>query len=166
MKVLRNELIDSEATMNQMRNAIYHLQRFMTLNGETQIIDKLRRMGANIARTYIKYWKPINLVDLNNIKGVMGTIYKKILNSNVQIEFITGEKKISVKDNDCALCKYKYEDINVAGCEIIMGMVAEFIKLINSKANGKSSFTLIPSEVQESKTFGHKSCIHVYQFEY
>ncbi|MHA1471919.1 MAG: hypothetical protein ACTSQW_02340, partial [Promethearchaeota archaeon] len=63
MNLTREELIQSDATMNQMRNMVYHLERFMKINGVSETREKLRRMGRNIARTYIKYWKPIDNVN-------------------------------------------------------------------------------------------------------
>ena len=45
MNYTRKELVRSEATMNQMRNAIYHLERFMKNNGITEIKERFRRMG-------------------------------------------------------------------------------------------------------------------------
>ena len=55
MNFTRKELIQTEATMNQMRNAIYHLARLMEKNRIKDSKEKLRRMGQNIAKTYIQY---------------------------------------------------------------------------------------------------------------
>lgn len=164
MSNTRKDLVQSEATMNQMRNAIYHLQRFMKNNNISEIRQRFHRMGQNIAYTYIKNWKPIEVVDITNIKNLIATIYKSILNSSVSIEINDNEKLIIVKDNDCALCKYNFEDIQIAGCEIIAAMVAEFILLINKQNNIENSFSIHPIEIKESRTLGHKSCIH--QFKY
>ncbi|MHA1669623.1 MAG: hypothetical protein ACTSV5_03485 [Promethearchaeota archaeon] len=162
MNYSRNELVQSEATVNQMRNSVYILQRFMKNNGITEIKQRLRRMGQNIAHTYVKYWKPIEIIDLNNISDSLATIYKNILNSTVSIEINSSNNTISVKDNDCALCKYQFEDIEVAGCEIIASMIAEFINLINAQSGAK--FTLEPLDIKESRALGHKTCIHGYKY--
>jgi len=162
MNYTRNELVQSEATMNQMRNSVYILQRFMKNNGITEIKHRLRRMGQNIAHTYIKFWKPIELIDLNNVSDVLATIYKNILNSTVSIEINTSNHTISVKDNDCALCKYHFDDIEVAGCEIIASMVVEFINLINTQS--AASFSIEPVDIKESRALGHKTCIQVYKY--
>ena len=58
MNFSRKELIQTDATMNQMRNSIYILARFMENNGVSDSKERLRRMGKNIARTYFNYWKP------------------------------------------------------------------------------------------------------------
>jgi protein tyrosine phosphatase len=156
--------VQSDATMNQMRNAIYHLQRFMKNNNISEIRQRFHRMGQNIAHTYIKNWKPIEKVEITNIKNLIATIYKNILNSSVSIEINDNEKLIIIKDNDCALCKYYFEDIQISGCEIIAAMVAEFIQLINKQNTSGASFSIHPMEIRESRTFGNKSCIQ--QFKY
>ncbi len=164
MNYTREDLIKSDATMNQMRNAIYHLQRFLKLNGITEIKQSLRRIGRNIAQTYFKYWKPIEYVDLSNIKDVIATLYKNILNSSVSIEIDEISKKIYIKDSDCPLCKYHFEDIEAAGCEIIAAMVSEFIILINQELGEKSPFMVKNLDVKESRALGHKSCIQEYEY--
>jgi len=164
MNYTRNELVKSDACLNQLRNAVYHLERFMKLNDITNIRERLRGIGKNIAQTYSSYWKPIEFVNLENIKDVLATLYKNILNSGVSIELDTLNKNITVKDSDCALCKYHFEDINEAGCEIILAMMAEFIFLINKESESTSEFSVEPFEVSESRSLGHKICIHQYKY--
>ncbi len=167
MNKSKSLLIDTEATMNQMRNSIYHLERFMTQNGcgETEIKERLRRMGRNIAQTFINYWSPIEDVTLLNVKDVLSTIYQKIVGSAVSIEVHGDEKLIRVKDNKCALCKYHYDDINVGGCEILLGLVSEFISLISKESNNLSSIVLEPYNLQASRALGNDSCIQVFKFK-
>ncbi len=100
MNLTREDLTQSDATMNQMRNMVYHLERFMKINGVTETRENLRRMGRNIARTYVKYWKPIDNINLSNVKDVITTIYKHVLNSTVSIEIDKSNKSITVHDND------------------------------------------------------------------
>jgi hypothetical protein len=164
MNYTREELVQSEATMNQLRNAVYHLERFMNLNDITDIRPRLRRMGKNIAQTYIKYWKPIDSVNLTNIKDVLATLYKNILNSGVSVELDKLENSIMVKDNNCALCKYHFEDINEAGCEIIIAMMAEIISIINQDIKSIPEFSIEPFEVLESRSLGNKICVHQYKY--
>ena len=161
MNYSRADLVQTNATMNQLRNAIYHLQRFMKRNDITEVRSRLRRMGKNIAHTYLNTWRPIEKVTLTNIKDVMATIYKNVLNSTISIELDEINKNIFIKDNDCALCKYHFSDINVAGCEIISSMVAEFINMINSDQDG---LKIEIQDINESKVLGHASCIHIYNF--
>jgi len=162
MNLTRDDLIQSDATMNQMRNMVYHLERFMKINGVLETRENLRRMGRNIARTYIKYWKPIDNINLSNVRDVITTIYKHILNSSVSIDIDKLNNTITVQDNDCSLCKYHFNDIDVAGCEIIAAMVSEFITCINKE---KTSLLVEPLDILESRTFGHKSCIQKFKYE-
>jgi len=164
MNYTRKELVQSEATMNQIRNGIYHLERFMKNNGITEIRERFRRMGQNIAYTYIKFWKPIDSINKSNVKDVIATLYKNILNSSVSIDFDDTQRLIIVKDNDCPLCKYQYEDVQIAACEIIAAMVAEFVFLVNKESIPQSSFSLEALDIKESRTLGNKSCIQMYKY--
>jgi len=165
MNYSRADLTQTDATMNQMRNTVYELARFMGKNGIADLKDKLRKMGKNIAKTYIRYWKPTDEVNISNLKDVITTIYQKILNSSVSIELFNVEKLIKVQDYKCALCKYQYDDVEIAGCEIILGMISEIINLINKDVKNESSVFIEPFEVAESRAFGNKVCIQVYQYK-
>ncbi|MFX0071455.1 MAG: hypothetical protein ACFFAO_10235, partial [Candidatus Hermodarchaeota archaeon] len=137
MNYTKAEVLESEAVMNQMRNAIYHLARFMENAGKTDVKERLRKMGRNIAQTIFNYWKPIDLVTTQNVRAVISTIFKKILISSVTIEI--ENDTLIVRDNNCALCRYKYEDLNIAGCEIILGLISELISLISKGSKHISS---------------------------
>ncbi|MEE9379688.1 MAG: hypothetical protein V3V33_16810 [Candidatus Lokiarchaeia archaeon] len=165
MNYSRKDLIQTEATMNQMRNSIYILAKFMEKNGVLDLKDKLRKMGQNMAKTYIRYWKPTNYVSISNIKDVIATIYQKVLNSSTSIEINDVENLIRVQDYRCALCKYHYDDIEIAGCEIILGMVSEIISLINKESSDPSSLFLEPYEIKESRAFGNKTCVQLYKYK-
>ena len=165
MNYSRKDLIQTDATMNQMRNSIYILARFMEKNGVPNLKDKLRKMGQNMAKTYIRYWKPTNYVNISNITDVIATIYQKVFNSSTSIEINDVENLIRVQDYRCALCKYHYDDIEIAGCEIILGMVSEFISLINKESSDPSSLFLEPYEIKESRALGNKTCIQLYKYK-
>ncbi|MFX1325737.1 MAG: hypothetical protein ACFE8N_12345 [Promethearchaeota archaeon] len=165
MNYSREELVQSDATMNQMRNAVYELARFMRKNGISHLKDKLRMMGQNIAKTYVRYWTPTDLINITNLKDVITTIYQKILNSSTSIEIDEIETIIKVQDFRCALCKYQYDDIEIAGCEIILGMVSEIINLISEKSSNPTSMFLEPIEVAESRSYGNKACIQIYKYK-
>ena len=165
MNYSRADLTQTDATMNQMRNAVYELARFMEKNGMADLKVKLRKMGENIARTYIRYWKPTDQVKDSNLKDVITTIYQKILNSSVSINIVEAEKLVKVQDHKCALCKYQYDDVEIAGCEIILGMVSEIINLINKEVKDVSSVFIEPFEVAESRAYGNKLCIQVYKYK-
>ncbi len=165
MNYSRKDLTQTDATMNQMRNAVYELARFMEKNGITDVKVKLREMGRNIAKTYIRYWKPTDQVNNTNLKDVITTIYQKVLVSSVSIEINQEEKTIRVRDYKCALCKYHYDDLEVAGCEIILGMVSEIINLINRENTAFSSVFLEPLKVEQSQAYGNKVCIQLYKYK-
>ncbi|NVM34719.1 MAG: hypothetical protein HWN81_03925 [Candidatus Lokiarchaeota archaeon] len=165
MNYSRKDLVQTDATMNQMRNSIYILASFMEKNGVLDLKEKLRKMGQNIAKTYIRYWKPTNFVDISNLKDVIATIYQKVFNSSTSIEINDVENLIKVQDYRCALCKYHYDNIEIAGCEIILGMVSETISLINKESSNPSSLILEPYEVKESRAFGNKTCVQLYKYK-
>ncbi len=165
MNFSRKELIETEATMNQMRNAVFHLARLMEKNGIKNSKERLRRMGQNIAKTYIDYWKPTEIITLSNLKDVITTIYQKILNSSVSIEINENERIIKVRDYNCALCKYHYEDVEIAGCEILLGLVSEVINLISKEGNNSTQLLLDPYEVIESRAYGNKACIQLIKYK-
>jgi hypothetical protein len=165
MNFSRKELIQTEATMNQMRNAVFHLVRLMEKNGIKDSKEKLRKMGQNIAKTYINYWKPTDVITLSNLKDVITTIYQKVLSSTVSIEINEIERTIKVQDYNCALCKYHYEDIEIAGCEILLGLVSELINLINKETSSSKQLLLNPYEVIESRSYGNKSCSQLFKYK-
>jgi len=165
MNFSRKELIKSDATMNQMRNAIYELARLMEKNGISDLKSRLRGMGKEMAKTIINYWKPTETITMSNLKDVVATIYQKILNSSISIEIDEFQNLIRVKDQNCSLCKYHYDDIEIAGCEIIIGMVSEIISHISKESKDSFSLLLEPFEILESRAFGNKSCIQVYKYK-
>jgi hypothetical protein len=165
MNFSRKELIQTEATMNQMRNAVFHLVRLMEKNGIKDSKEKLRKMGQNIAKTYINYWKPTDVITLSNLRDVITTIYQKVLSSTVSIEINEIERTIKVQDYNCALCKYHYEDIEIAGCEILLGLVSELINLINKETSSSKQLLLNPYEVIESRSYGNKSCSQLFKYK-
>ncbi len=165
MNYTRSELLNAEATMNQMRNAITHLARFMVKNGVSDVSSRLQRMGQNIAKTYIRYWKPINLVNTSNIKDAITTIYKNVVNSTVSIVLDEKESTIVVTDARCSLCKYQYDDIKLAGCDILVGLIAEFINLINKESKNSSAIYLKPLKVAKSRGYGNSSCVQLFKYK-
>jgi hypothetical protein len=165
MNFSRKELIETEATMNQMRNSIHILASLMEKNGVSDLKAKLREMGQNIARTYIQYWNPTDKVNISNLKDVLTTIYQKILNSSISIEIVDYDNLVKVRDHNCALCKYQYDDIEIAGCEIILGMVSEIVSQISKESKDKDSLYLEPIEISESRAYGNKLCNQIYKYK-
>ncbi|MFX1394762.1 MAG: hypothetical protein ACFFAH_14470 [Promethearchaeota archaeon] len=165
MDYSRSDLFLTQATMNQMRNSIYYLARLMEKKGIKDINTRLRNIGRNIAKTFVNYWKPIEIINTSNIKDVLKTIYQKIVDSSISIDINNNEKLIIIKDYKCSLCRYHYEDINIAGCEILLGLVSELVFLINKESKDPSSIFLEPSEVKESRSYGNNLCMHVFKYK-
>ena len=165
MNHTRAELLQAEATMNQMRNAVTHLVRYMNKKGikDDEVKERFKRMGSNIAKTYINYWKPIEAVSLRNVQDVIATIYKNMFSSTIIVEIDEKEKKIIIKDSKCSMCKYKFDDVKVSGCEIFLGLVPEFINSINSNLK-KSPLTIIPDKVVQARAYGNELCMHTYKY--
>jgi hypothetical protein len=139
----------------------------MKVNGVegNDVKERLRVMGINIAKTFHNYWKPVEQVDIINVKDVIATMYKKIVNSSISVEMDESQKLIVVRDSKCALCKYFYEDVGkYAGCEILLGMISELISLINNGSSSNSKILLTPLEVSESLSYGDNACIQVFKY--
>jgi len=166
MEINRSHLFHADSTMNQLRNAVFYLARLMEKKGnKTNINERLRNMGRNIAKTFINYWKPIEIVNTSNLRDVLKTVYHTILSSSISIDVDNTKKLITVRDYKCPLCRYPYEDITVAGCEIVLGMISEFISLINKESTDSSVVFLEPFEVKESRALGHDICIQVFKYK-
>jgi len=167
MNYTREELLSAEATMNQMRNAINHLIRFMEKNKlkDKKKRKRLREMGKNMGRTYVRYWKPTEKINLTNIKDVLATIYQNIVNSSISVELNEANQTLIVIDSKCSLCKYEFEDIHLAGCEIILAMVAEMVTQISKESKDPNALSLEPVEVAESRGLGHSHCKQIYKYK-
>jgi hypothetical protein len=165
MNYSRNDLLNADATMNQLRNAIYHLARLMARNKRSDIKERLRKMGDNIAKTYVNHWKPTDMVNRANLRETIGMIYKEVLKSSVSIEINKADQLIIVSDKGCALCKYDYDDIQIAGCEILLGMVSTFVNEINRLSNQESYLILEPVRVQESRALGNAKCVQIFKYK-
>jgi predicted hydrocarbon binding protein len=165
MNYSRNDLLSADATMNQLRNAVYHLARLLAKNKQSDIKGRFRQMGDNIAKTYVDYWKPVEAVHRANLRETIGTIYKEVLKSSVSVEINKSDQLIVVEDTSCALCKYDYDDVHIAGCEILMGMISTFINEINRLSGQKSYLVVEPVRVQESRALGNAKCVQVFKYK-
>ncbi len=150
----RKELISRVSVMNQLRNAVYHLQRFLTARGVQDLKPRLIEMGRNIGETYseaLDYKKTKFTADLKEL-------YEITVHSKVKLQLNQETRTIDVIDSKCALCKYNYEDIDIAGCYVIMGMIERLMNKI-----GYKNFHLL--DVLHSKTCGDEECIHQYKIQ-
>ncbi|MHA1732796.1 MAG: hypothetical protein ACTSU5_12695 [Promethearchaeota archaeon] len=145
MRQTRGALVKKRAPFNQMRNVIYHLVRYLRSKGVEDVRASLRAMGRNTARTFVNSWTPSASATVDRVKE----IYQFVLGSRV-VASVGDGGTVRVVDKKCRFCKYRYDDIDVAGCEIVVGLVAEMLGLE-------------PVAVEESKTLGGGACVHAYK---
>lgn len=153
----REDLMQSYATMNQMRNVVYHMVKFMMEKGikENDIIIRLKRMGKNIAATEATLFK----IQKSEPDLMIKQIYSDVLDSKVTITTEQNPASNSViytiEDKKCALCKYRREDISVSPGELIPSMVSELLSMNGVK--------VLNYKVVHSRTLGDLSCVHSYE---
>ncbi len=152
----RENLLNSLAPFNQIRNALYQTIRFMQ-EKNANVPEDLRRMGRDIARTFVKCWVP----PMGNPAQNLREIYQFVTGSKVKVE--TAGRVLRVVDKKCRLCNIKYSDIDHAGCEIIAAMVAEFFAQAHAKGATTANLTLLG--VDKSRARGDAQCVHVFQLE-
>ena len=155
----RADLLRYTATMNQMRNAVYHLVRRMTAKNIQNMDDKLQAMGRRIAVDFARAWAPETHIFEKFVKET----YFGVLRSKVKIEIDAPTKTIKVTDEKCPHCKYRYEDITVAGCNIVTGFMEAYTHEL--KVAGKINFELKTLGVAESRMYGDEKCVHMYRLE-
>jgi len=146
----REELGNKTATMNQMRNNLYHFLRFLGSKGfnDQEIRVRLERMGKNIAKTIIEEKKFLGC----NIEEIVKSVYSELFES--KIEFTQNLDQIIIEDKKCSLCKYKREDLSVSPCSVITSLVSEICTCYGYKVR--------ESTVRKSVALGDVTCIHSY----
>ncbi len=152
----RESLLNSSAPFNQIRNAVYHLIRFMQENN-VNVPDDLRRMGRDIAHTFARYWLP----SPGDPASALQEIYQFVTGSKVKVD-VKGQV-IRVVDKKCRLCKLKYPDIDHVGCEVIAAMAAEFVAEAHAKGAIPKKLSLLG--VDKSRARGDDQCVHVFKVE-
>lgn len=147
----RKLLVGKKNAFNQVRNAVYWLERFFKQAnlGSKEITERFMEMGKNIGATFVQEINP----STSNISLLIEDLYQITVKSKVKIE-IKGNQ-VRVTDDKCALCKYQYNDIDIAGCTISMAMVGEMLERLG--------FPISSMNVVKSKCFGDEVCAH--QFE-
>jgi hypothetical protein len=151
----RKELLKTTSTMNQLRNMLYHLIKYLSNTGkQSQYIKKsLRKMGQNIGKTE----SPLFNFDNQHLDKLIKTMYDEILGSKVTVTNKIDSKVYVIESKKCCVCKYHRKDITVAPCEIIHSMVSELLI--------KYGFIVEESIVEESIALGSLSCVHSYKFK-
>ncbi len=108
-------------------------------------------MGKKIGASYVKVVSPHS----ENLDSLLQEIYQITLRSKVKI--IHENNSIIVQDSKCALCKYQYDDIDLAGCTISIGMIKEILE--------KMGYIVSKYKIVQSKAYGDNICSHEYQIE-
>jgi hypothetical protein len=156
----RADLLRYTATMNQMRNAVYHLVRRMVAQGVPNIDERLQAMGRRIAAEYARAWAP----EARTFEKFIKDAYFGVIRSKVKVEVDAPSNTVKVTDKNCPHCKYPYDDVaSVAGCNVVLGFMEGYTHEIN--AQGKISFELKALGVSESRTRGDATCTHLYRLE-
>ena len=149
----RADLADKTATMNQMRNNLYHFIRFLMGRkmNEAEIEQRLRRMGENIAETIN------NEIDfpMESIDSLIQSIYSEIFDSKITLN--RSANLFQIEDKKCPLCKYARENLTISPCEVITSMVSSICS--------KRGYAVTQDKVVKSVALGDISCIHLYSTE-
>lgn len=169
----RKDALSLSVTFNQIRNSINILIEMMEEiemkagAKEEDIIKRLRTMGKNVAKSFVKYWSPQKA----GTDEMLFSIYSVILGSSVIIEEpadkrttlkdFRGKKVYDVIDNKCPMCK-RVKDTNISGCEIVLGLVEGIFEELHVLYPEKDVPLLKAEEVSETKTRGDKQCKHRY----
>ncbi len=159
MNYTRSDLVLADAAMNQMRNAIYHLIRFMKKENVKDVNMRLQRIGKNIASTYSRYWLPKNALTRQNLDIILKEIYSSIFKSKINLEVDYEKNILKIVDNKCCLCKYNYPDIDIPGCEVLQGFLPNFIDILNKKYPNEKIISVKRKEVIRSRAIGDSQCV-------
>jgi len=155
----RTDLLRYTATMNQMRNAVYHLVRRMATKNVLNIEDRLQAMGRRIAIDYARAWMP----ETRDFEKFVKETYFGVLRSKVKLEIDAPTKTVKVTDDKCPHCMHRYEDISMPGCNVVVGFMETYTHEL--KVAGKLNFELKSLGVTKSKTRGDEVCEHLYRVE-
>jgi hypothetical protein len=146
----RSDILNKKFKVNQIRNAIYAYIKVLKERElpTADIITKLKEMGRNIANTYINYWKP----DFKDALDLMREIHRTVFKTAARVR--EKEAKINVVSRSCPLCKYKRDEIEVPGCNIIVGFIEAMYEMLAEGA----SLPKVEGTVETSRIFGEKYC--------
>ena len=147
----RASLVMKKMGFNQMRNTIYWLQRVMKQYNlpENHIEQRLLSMGRNIGASFSKEYIP----NSKNRSDMIKELYKITLKSKVKIE--EDLEIYTVTDNNSALCKYQYKDIQTPGCNVVIGLISEILE--------RNGIEVKEMKIHNCKTHGDPYCKHSYK---
>ncbi len=155
----RAALMQKKFKINQLRNAVYDYINYLKVDKNVitvDILNILKDMGHRIAETYANYWKPTGVKDaLDLMRDIHRTVFKTA--ARVRSE---PDSQISVISRSCPLCRYPYEHIEVAGCNLIVGFIETFFE-IQSKSD--PNIPRLEGTVETSRTFGESYCKYTFE---
>jgi predicted hydrocarbon binding protein len=155
----RADLLRYTATMNHLRTGIYHLVRRMKVKNISNIEERLQAMGRRIGVDFARTWAP----ETKTFDKFIKEAYFGVLRSKVKLDVDLPAKTVKVTDDKCPHCKYQFEDISFAGCNVVVGFMEAYTHEL--KQAGKINFELKSLSVTESKTRGNENCVHMYRVE-
>ena len=159
MSETRADLLNKKFKVNQIRNAVYaYIKYLKTEMGKSkdEITELLKKMGRNIGLTYANYWKP----DFKDELDLMREIHRTVFRTAARVRQTDSE--ISVVSRSCPLCKYRRENIDVSGHNIIIGFIETFFEIL-SKENPQ--LPKIKGISEASRIFGDKKCQYKFKIE-
>lgn len=155
----RTDLLNKKFKVNQIRNAVYfyinHLKGDLN-KSKDETINLLKIMGHKIALTYSNYWKPEYKDSLDLMREIHRTVFKTAARVR------QNEDQISIISRGCPLCKYRRENIDVAGHNIIIGFIETFFELLSK---GDPNLPKIKGTSETSRIFGEKKCHYNFKIE-
>ncbi len=153
----RADLLNKKFKVNQIRNGIYWYINYLKVDKKVQtvdIIEKLREMGRRIASTYANYWKP----EYKDALDLMREIHRTVFKTAARVR--QNDSEIVVISRSCPLCKYRRENIDTPGCNILVGFLEKFYAIL-SKDNPE--VPKLEGTVDTSRIFGEKYCKYTFR---
>ena len=154
----RNDLFKKKAKVNQIRNGIYSFISYFRddLNKSVdETRDILREMGKNSAKSFYNYWKPESDDTLKIMREIHRVVFKTSANVREKDEYIV------VINRSCPFCKYP-RDVDLSGCEIIVGFIVEYFNLCSS-TNTELNIPKLEGKVTKSRIYEEKFCQNIYK---
>ncbi|HUX98365.1 MAG TPA: hypothetical protein VMV49_02310 [Candidatus Deferrimicrobium sp.] len=152
MSTNRKDLMNKKFKVNQIRNAIYAYINYLKIDKQISkdvITQKLKEMGNKIALTYMNYWNP----EYKDALDLMREVHRSVFKTAARVR--QTESEIAVTSRSCPLCKYKRENIETPGCNILVGFIETLYDIIAKK---NPAIPQIEGIIETSKIFGEKYC--------
>lgn len=139
-------MLRGKAPFNQLRNAVYAFASFLRRSGRDDVAADLRTMGRNVARTFSAYWLPGDGALADRLRQT----YRFATGARASVSTDADGEVVVVETKHCRFCNYPVPGAPTAGCELVVGFVAELLGL---DAEG----------VRASRAFGDQSCVHAFR---